>query len=576
MSVTQTSRASRGGANSSTRVPRARAIIKNASQVEHSPAQLLLAFFVVALMAGPFVFITTGNATADSSGIPTFSGTIVDNNQALEFTGYYSWGGVYTPVSNGSQVFASQFILVVYSIVPGNLVIPISVVELGQTSNITTTAYQAQADIITINLANNVNWNTVVLDIGGTNLTYSVSTPISLLPPSVANVGGLDVLVLAVISEMIIAFASIVAFNRWLMKKAQWAPKFSLYIWGHVILIGIIAAIIVDYHWVDQTFAGWSPLLYVIAVCPMLWAYSLSLFNKADRGLLFRVNAPLAGKLSFTGWDLQYGKNLKGDYTLIQPGWAGFWARVFNHFVRLGAAEAGVTQPEPFIADVETREFYDRRELLRKAGRVRRPSPSKGNPLDDFEMRLATLDGRPAKRSETRATKILFTPLGQPVDVKWPRLTVHRTIIEPAERNEEGTVILPAHEKVVWSWPHYTVGESTLKLHPIHFRSAMSVTAGWRSVEDLAQILSDTLLDLEALKAGFDTKVEQEVEEKLLARQTLLSRIDRDLDPTEAAQEAERPRDILPSLDVLTDSSGMVSRELASKPPEIKKPGARR
>jgi hypothetical protein len=507
---------------------------------------------LLVLLAGSLVGSAglVGSARADASP-PSNSGFLADNDHILAFNGYLTWGGQYQSVTNGSQVYAGGFVLVLYDLTTQPIVVTVSLQERGNNVSQTTTVIPSAADQVNIAVPQSNSWVPTTLWVGGTPQYYSVAVPISLLPNSITTVGGLDLLTLGVLSEALISLALAVAFAYWCMRRALWAPKFSLLIWGHVILIGIASAVLIDFQFVDALFAGWSPLVYAVFLFPVFWAFSLSYFNKAPTSQLQRANAPLAGRLSFDFWMIRTARDARGRFVLIDETWRGFWARIWGHHVVLIPEEARLTTAEPFIADVKNRKILSRVEIVRQ---VRRPSPAKASPADDFDVIPASVDGRPIK-GDRLPHKLLFTPVGEPVDVTWPRWTIHRDIEVPQEVDVNGNVIVPAHRERRLSRPHYTSGSAHLKLAPIHYRSAQSVVAGWRGAEDLAQVLSTTSLDNEALKSTFETQVASKVRERLLAREALLGRGTSDLDELEAAQEAERSKDTLSPLDALFGKS---------------------
>lgn len=126
-------------------------------------------------------------------------------------------------------------------------------------------------------------------------------------------------------------------------------------------------------------------------------------------------------------------------------------------------------------------------------------------------------------------------------------------------------MVEPAHTEAHWSLPHYNEGSADIVLAPIHYRSAQSVVAGWRTAEDLAEVLSDTALDLEATKSHFETEVARKVRERLVARESLMGRTANDMDEKEAAQEAMRMKENVSSLDALM-GRGPVSTPLDVSP----------
>jgi hypothetical protein len=510
-------------------------------------------YWWLCLAAVVFAFTPLGVGTTRASslaGSPSFDGGFeADGGQVLAFIGYDSWGE-FIPMTNGSQAYTGALIVVLYDIAGGPIQVNLNIVNLGQNNPQTVQLQPGQPATIQLNLAYSNSWHDATVYVGSSSETFSVAVPVSLLPPSIADTGGLDLLIIGIASEAVIAFTFCFWLARRMMAKAMYAPKFSLIIWGHVILIALAAFVILNFQWVDQTFAGMSPLVYVASVSPMVWAFALSLFNQAPAALVLRANAPLAGRLSFHAWYIRTAVDPKGRTVLIDPSWRGFWARTWGHNVVLVPEEARITQPEPFVADVIHKKVLTREQLIK---RIRRPSVLKASPLDDFEVIPANVDGRPSWRESVKFVKLYFTPVGEPVEVSWPHLSIRHEVEVPAVYDEQGTVSVPAHHENRLTMPHYTDGSATLKIHLIHFRSQQSVVAGWRSSEDLATVLSDTSLDLEALKANFEARVAKIVNERLVARATLLGRAANDLDENEAAEESQRTnRGTLPDLDELT------------------------
>ena len=477
-------------------------------------------------------------------------GFFADDDRILGFVGYDGFGGTYNVLTNGSQVYAGALVITLYGLFStGSLDVNIGFIENGQETNDTVIVPASSSTQYTLTLPQITSWTSVELLVGGTALGYSVAVPISFLPSNIADVGGEDLLALAVLSEALITLAGAMAVAYSFMRRALWAPKFSLLIWGHVILITLVGLILGDFQWVDQTFAGWSPLVYCLFLFPVFLVFALSYFNKAPRGMILRANAPRAGRLSYNCWMIRTAIDNQGRLVLIDPTWRGFWARLWGHHVPLVTEEARITQPEPFVADIRNLKVPTRSGILRRVGR---PSPEKNLPTDDFLLIPATPDGRPPMfHDNDLPQKLYWTPVGQPVYVEWCHLTIHRDVLVEAETSPEGAVLVPRHHERHLSLPHYTKGEAHLILHTIHYRSAQSVVAGWRSHDDLAQVLSDTSLDLEAVKADFQTNVARKVRERLLAREALLGRGEDDLDEVEAAAEAEREKSTTSPLEEL-------------------------
>lgn len=524
-------------------------------------------FFVAFPLLAPLSAPTASAAPTSShltpaSGVPIqVGGFLTSDDHFLVFVGVTGWGGAYTTVSNGSQVYAANLEVVIYSLVSSTINCPITLKEQGSSYPQTVTISPGVPAVVTVNVQPIHAWTTVILIVDNTPQYYSVAVPLSFLPNNVANIGGLDLIALAILSEALIALALAMSLAYGFMRRAIWAPKFSLLVWGHVILIGIASAVLLDFQEVDEIFAGWSPLVYAAFLFPIFFLFALSFFNAAPTAELLQANAPLSGRLSFKRWDIRIGKDAKGRWVLIGERWRDWLARVFGHHVPLTTVESTITAPELFMGDVSNRRLMSREQILDRGGkgeqaeqllrRVRKPTPAKSSPLDDFDVIPASFTGRPARGRREPPVKLLFTPVGRPVEVDWPRLSMHRDVVVPAKLNEAGAVIVPEHHRNKLSLPHYTEGRAMLTLHTIHFRAAISVVSGWRTAEDLAMVLSDVVLDLEALKAAYYTSIETKVREKLLARQSLIDRAEQDLSEEEAVLESEREKTDAGLLDVM-------------------------
>lgn len=525
----------------------------------HRKTKLAMTLLVVVIVAAPMA-AAVAPARASTLGPPSLTfGFFANDGTVLGFNGYLTWGGIYNPISNGSQVYAGAFVLDLYYLASsGTSTITLTVTENGQSTTQHLALLAQQAVQYTVNLPPDNSWTPLTMVVGGTVLQYTVAVPISFLPNQISQVGGLDLLSLAILSEAMICLALAVSCAYACMRRAKWAPKVSLLIWGHVILFSLVGFILFDFQQVDQTFAGWSPLVYAVFLFPVFWLFSLSFFNRAPRAQILRANAPLAGRLSFNSWSIRITDDGK---EIIDPSWRGFFARLSGKRVRLVPEESGITMPEPFVADLRNLRVASRRSILR---RVSRPSPDKALPTDDFNLIPSSPEGKFAPREKDLPIKLFFTPVGQPVVVNWPRLSMHRDVLVPAEVDKDsGMTLIPEHHERRLTLPHFTDGEAHLQLHSLHFRSAASVVAGWRSAEDLGQVLSDTSLDLESLKADFETQVARKVRQRLLARDALIGRGEDDLDEVEAAQEAERERNTMTAAEMAYGKALVDSRSLS-------------
>lgn len=470
------------------------------------------------------------------SGLPVYEqATVVDYGQALVFIGTLSWGGGYTPVQTGTQVYGATLVLVLYDLTPQNLSVPLTLNDSGVVSTSTVTVTPTTPTVDTLTLTPDTNWVPVSVTLGSTTLSYSVATPVSFLPNSIANVGGLDLLSMTVVSEMLIGLTIAFWAARWAMARALWAPNFRLLIWGHVALILLLTSVILDYQFVDSTFAGWSPLFYAALIAPMGFLWGLSLFNRTDSALLARGDAPLGGRMTYHLWELGVGTNpTTGERVLCRLTWSGFWARFWGHYTPLIAAQEGLIV-DHFEAEVVRHRVVDIGEY-RKAIR-------KHSPLDDYDVIHADLTG--SKKDARKWTKFYWTTSEHPLWVEWPRLVIHRDHEVPAKVSAEGAVLTPAHTRRRLSLPHYDPGSvADLSLAPSAWATQQSVVLGWRTASSLAKVNGDLALRADTLEATFEARVAEAVRVHLTAHYSLSGRITHDLTEAEASAEAANARSV--------------------------------
>jgi len=472
-----------------------------------------------------------GIEPSDLTGAPSLSSSyLVGNGAALVFVGAESWTAVWQSEANGSQVYSNALILVAFDLRTTNILLSVDAYQgpHGWVSNQSVLMAPLVQTTIVIPFLSDPNWNNVVVEMDGTPFYCQIATPLSLLPPNILNVGGLDILALGIISEGIAGFAGVTALAKILQRRARYAPHFSLLIWGHVIVVGIAASVVLDYEWVDRTFAGWSPLVYTFAVMPMMFLFALSLFNNSEKAELLQRVAKPQGRILYRRWLLRYSVLPDGRTVLIDERWRGWLARLFGHHVVIDSGDE--FSPVPFEGDV---------------ARMRSPTRSKGvtKMSDRFKV---------ANPQEDEVGRLWWTETGDPVKVRWPRWTIHRLKHVPAKLSPEGNVLVKEHDEMRLSLPHYTDYEVELHRALEDYKAAEAVSAEWANTRDLARVLSKVKTDLYALKAAFSAQVEAEVESRLTAYYSLIGRTSADLTDDEAKAQAKRGEPV-PTLAELLD-----------------------
>lgn len=495
-----------------------------------------MVLFLAGLVSGPLIVgMASASSQPASAGVappvnaPNFGGIyVVDGGRVFVYLGYAGflneWSGIGT---NGSSAFTSELFILSFNLVNYSVPMTVDTLEQGQPWNNQTVTLEPHTETaVGVSLQDVPQWRHVIVVMGGVEWQGTVAVPVSLLPPSILNVGGLDLFAMAVLSEAIIAFSILTFVANRLMRKALYAPRFSLLIWGHVFLFAVFLFIVADYQFVVQTFAGWSPFVYIMPLSVMWFFFALSLFNRTEKREVLQITARPNQRLAFRRFVLRLGTDDKGQAILLRESWSGFWARVFGHNVVL-TQETDPTKPETFIGEV-----------------IDQLSPTGTG----WRKTRARLRGDPAfkitNKNEDAVNAISFAKPGATMVVRWPKLTTFKIKHVEAQRNPEtGVVVKDAYDKQVRTWPHYTEGSAEeIELENIHYRNSLAVTAEWLKSSELARMLGETQTALYITRAEFNTRVNAEVEAQLTAYWSLIGRTRTDLTDQEAEDEALRGR----------------------------------
>jgi hypothetical protein len=448
-------------------------------------------------------------------------------NGAIVFVGYGNWLGQWTAAGNGSQTFAAAVIVECWDIAAyGNVTLELSLFENGygwvQNQTVILPSDRAEVDV-QLSFVRNVNWVPVriIFDGGPTYWGGWAATPVTLLPPSILNVGGLDLFTMTVLSFVVISF-SLGAWVAWrVMKKALIAPPFSLLMWGHVFLAVMIGAIIINFQWVDSTFGGWSPLVYPFPIALMFFFFMLSLFNRRERKEVLQwlpqPGTEVYARRTFVSWGT---RRSDGAIVLLRETWPDFWARAFGHFCELvnPTDEGGKVFEAKIVPGISPT----------RTGRRGRP------PRTRRQVRQMIAQIRILNPQEDDVTSIVIADGREPLDATFPRLVSTKLKHFEGKTLRNGDVV-PPHDRRVWSLPHYepSQGKATWTVKREFWAVALAVLAGWASIDDLAELYRRTKTALAITESHKESEIEREVTRRLGALLSVPSRVSKDL-PSEA------------------------------------------
>lgn len=479
----------------------------------------------LAIVAGPFAL--AGGAHASSANVPTLQGAfIIGNGTALAIVGYVGFANTWTQAGNGTQVYAGALDVVFFNLRPFPTVVTVVVRQdsgYNATTHVPVGAVSEQDQ--TIALPEDTHWrSTTIYFDGEAGWNGNVATPVSLLPNYILNVGGLDLFALTLVSFMLITSVGGYSLGRWAMTRAIYAPKFSLLIWGHVVIVAIAAAVFLDYQAVDAVFAGWSPLAYPWLAFPLTFLTALSTYNRGHRVLVTQGIATPSGELGHRLTFARIGRNADGKLAWVGESWGQFWARFWGHMPLVDDGDDA--SPKPFLAPVEMgaspTETPRARAKARQRAAVAVPSTSEA--LTRFPVVNPTSD----------IAYVAYGRSSEPIAFEFPRLVSHRLVrvaarvanLPAAGGPPVPTIVEPEHYERRLTWPHYEIpsGKSRVELEDRHYQPAAAVWAGFASIRDLGRALSKYGAQVQALTAALENRVQDEVYTKLRTHYALVGR----------------------------------------------------
>ena len=508
----------------------------------------MLALLVVLTVALPIgAGLGAGQARAASpaapsltpaiAGAPTLQGYyIVGHGAALVAIGYVGWADVWTGAGNGSQVFSSAFYLALFNLKLTNVSVPLAVRERGSVVyNGSVVINPLSQNVVTIPLPSITAWTTVTIYFFGVpTWTGQVATPISLLPNYILNVGGLDLFAIGLVSFSLIMITVGVTVGRWTMRRAVFAPKFTALIWFHVVLLAILGFVVVDFQFVDATFAGLSPLVYPLILLPMAFFWALSLFNRAPLVQIQNTLLTGADEMGFLLTELRVGRLPNGKLVPIGDGFKQYFARFCGH--NAAPFDSGdPTKPRAWLAPAAyaLSPTASVRERIKARKQSHLPRPDTAEALLKYPVLNAPI-GKDA------VAFIAFGKGPEAPEIAFPYLTVHRIhdVVHDAERSADGTIVKPAwtEKKRKLSLPHYVDPDPSKppELEDHQFETAYAVWSRYAAIRDLGRLYSKICHAFAALSASVESRINDETYSQLRTHYALVGRVSSGITEEEA------------------------------------------
>jgi hypothetical protein len=499
---------------------------------------------VVLLLCAPLGL--AGTARAAPANAPNLTGAyVIGGGAALAVVGYVGWANVFTPVSNGTQVYANAFYIAFFNLRNSTTTVSIDVEQNGNfVSNTSLTLPPVSQSDATITLPSNTNWvqTDFILD-GEHTWNGPVATPISFLPNYILNVGGLDLLALTIVSFGVLVGGLGYWLARLSMKRAVWAPSFRLIVWGHVVLAIIAGAVFLDFQAVDTLFAGWSPIVYPWLVLPLVYLSALSTYNRAPKLEIVQGVRDAQGGIGIRRTIVRVGPLEDGRTVVVGGGWGQFLARIRGHYPIIDDAKEG-TEPPLFQTVENMPSPTDTPRQRIKARRVKR-YPMGPSRITAFRV---------LNPQEDDVAFYAWTKTSEPVRLEYPHLSIHRTTLRKkkvVQTTPTGIPVVTEQERPVevLTWPHYVdpARSPIVELHDRHYLPADAVWAGFASIQDLGRTVSNLGGRLAILEASIHQRVQDELYSKLRTLRGLIGRATSGASDEEAAQVAATLQGLLKS-----------------------------
>lgn len=435
-------------------------------------------------------------------------------------------------------VFGNTLDIYDVSPLPYNATATVNYEEFNPTNNSIVVAHLAQSFSITghavtefgVTLPPTTQQHPFLLSVDGVQFVGYHLTPLTLLPNNILTAGGLDLLVILIISETGILLAPLILLSKFLVTKAQYAPKFRLLLW--TVAMGVITffLLLTQYQWLDTTFGGLSYLVYPIVFAFLLFLWSLHLFNRAEVAEVLKI-APASGhRLRYLRWTMLVATLKDGSLVVIDPRWRGFLYALFGHFAKLSSSQSEALGPdEPAPSPVENRIALPRHVIER---RLQRDLPSKSKPTDDFIVLNAEKYHEP--------TKLFWVDSDEPFDIRYSHMSWHREVTVPPKLSPEGEVLVPEHTKQKLTWPHIIDPETNVRIAGIHYWTAPVAAQGWMGSEKVSALLEKRTYQMVVLRGRQMNEADRLAEERVAEVMSMLEKVRAPPTEEELAQEIER------------------------------------
>ncbi len=526
------------------RGPRPFRVRREAVGISRTKALFVALFFI----AGPtLAFVGSGDAAAQSTET-----CYVSTHNGLFSILYTYVFNQQNPVCGGTYVFADALQVTFINFLSTRTLVFQTVQPLDGSptlyGNTTVVAVGGQASTFPVVLPSTIPQREVTACIDGGCLTFTHSTPLTLFPSNVIDVGGLDVLILGVVILTALLLFPFTLLARFIGRKALWTPAWKAWLWAPHIVAFFLFGIVVDFPLLDKAFSGSEFLFFPVVFAFMFFLWSIHLFNTARVAFAFKPNPHAFHHLSFEGWRFFIGRLPDGSYVLIGKRWRDWLARLFGHFpILVPASSEYSTQGVPYPIDLQ----------MHTAGFRRKPG--RENALDDFKV-----EGPLDIRWRDPPSRIYFVDHDVQINDAMPELRWHREVEVPPKLDHEGNVVIPSHTVTRRCWPYYVDPEpNAIGLAGIHVIDEIAAAVGWITYEQITRRSEEKDIQLGRLQATL-YRTADEMASRRAADVVRYYEVD-----TAALSDEERRQDSKPILSKVVPKDSLGGEGTDERPPPV-------
>jgi hypothetical protein len=407
------------------------------------------------------------------------------------------------------------------------------------------------------------------LCVDGGCLVFYHETPVTLFPSGILDIGGLDLLVLAVTLESALAVFIGAPAARAITRKALWSPKFRAWLWAPHILGAFVVLIAFDFPVFDEFFGGYSFAVIPVVFGVLAFLWLLHLFNVAYPVEVLRPDPQAGHRLRFNRWRIFVGELPDGTKVLVGTRWRDWLARLLGHHVVLVPANAqGTKRGPPAESPLSTFKVRSRAEsdaAWERTKRGFRVRPGRTSPLDDF-----SIAGEPGVKEKDAPKFLYWVDSDRWLASDMPRLSFHREVAVEARYNSEGKLVRDAHTRRKFTIvPHYVEPASAeASLAEFHYLDTPAAALGWIRAERAYRRVEDLRRTNYALRSTVYVTADDWTQE---AVGEFLAMLDRERVPLTDAEADEDTRSGPPKVEERTShETTSVSLNLDGKRPAAK------